>query len=313
MRVLITGAGGFIGGHLLTELSRKGFETSGLVRRPATAHGINVFQCDLTDQARLSEVIGKSRPDLIVHSAAAANSSYCEQNPAAAASDNVIATQNLCQAALAAGNPIPVIHISTDLVFDGYESAPDGGFTEADQPRARTVYGKTKLEAEKEILEQLPNSIVFRTSLVYGPPSFGGAGMMGWLIESLRQGKSVTLFTDEWRTPVYVGDISEAVAAAVSLGYMKKTSAASNVERIIQIAGPERMTRFRFGELAAEAYGFAPVLLNPSTWAEFVQSNRDVPHRPGDVSLSIKRLLKLLKFTPRSVRDGLKGGAEAEF
>ena len=313
MRVLITGASGFVGGHLLTELSRRGLETTGLFRRRPAPAGKHILQCDMTDADRLSAVISAERPDLIVHAAAAANSSYCELNPAAAAADNVTATQNLCRAALTAVTPIPVIHLSTDLVFDDYESAPAGGFTEADQPRARTVYGKTKLEAEDRLLELLPNSIVFRTSLVYGPPSIGAAGMMGWLIGALRQEKSVTLFTDEWRTPVYVGDIAEAVAASVSLGYMKKMASTSKVERTIQLAGPERISRYRFGQIAAEVYGFSPALLRPSTRADFIQSNRDVPHRPADVSLSIRRLTGRLRIAPRSVLEGLKASAAAEY
>lgn len=305
MRVLITGAAGFVGGHLYRGLRDLGFETIGAARgaRPSAAHELHFAELSAGDAVK--QLLDRTRPDAIIHCAAAANAGFCEANPEAARADNVAAVENLCRETRPAA--LPLIHFSTDLVFDGCGDAPAGGFREDDKPQPATVYARTKLSAEQIVLNH-PAGLVLRSALVYGPPCGEASGMMGWLLGALKQERPVELFTDEWRTPISTGDIVRTAAGLLSSNYMKQ---GRPEERILNLAGSQRLSRFEFGMIAADIFGLSTKLVRAGLRSEFIKQNRDLPHRPRDVSLNVERLVDRLKFTPSSVSQGLQRMKEA--
>jgi dTDP-4-dehydrorhamnose reductase len=169
--------------------------------------------------------------------------------------------------------------VSTDLVFDG-EHAP---YREEDTPAPLSVYGKTKVTAE-EAVRSLPRGVVARLSLLYGPSLSGRPSFFDEQAAALRAGRPVTLFDNEWRTPL---DLATAARALTAL-------AASDVTGIVHIGGPQRLSRLEMGRQLAKFLGVErPNLV--------VVSRNDHPAaepRPRDTSLDSSRWRGLFPSLP---------------
>lgn len=313
MRILVTGASGFVGAHLALGLSRLGHAVISVCNRhpcalEVTVASDEVCSVDLTQKNALSSLLQKSRPDVIVHAAALANTTLCQQNPEQAHLVNVTATENiLSSVAEQNGDSSPLlIYISTDLVFDGKGSAPEHGFSEKDAPQPRSVYGVSKYHAEQVVAAYPGKSALFRLCLAYGARIGDCSGFMGWLLGGLSEGKSVTLYTDEWRTPVLLDDLVSSVARFIDLtsgcDRKRRGSLLSDYPIVYHIAGAERVSRYGFGLKVAEVFGYEHNLLVAK---EHEHIDTSVP-RAQDVSLSSEKLRKELGVHPRDALSGLR-------
>ena len=292
--LLVTGASGFVGGHLALDLANAGFRVAALggSRAPCVqvSKSVEVCErCDLSDSRQVNNLIQRLKPDAIVHCAALANASVCEKNPERAHLANVVATRNLVSA-----GDIRFIFVSTDLAFDG-AVAPKGGFLETDLPQPRSVYAKTKVEAENFVLDTASFANIVRICLVYGTQMEGRGGFLSWMRSSLEQGESVKLFTDEWRTPIFSKDVSRAIEAILA----KEDEAKAN--RVIHVAGSERISRYDFGLSYARRFGFDESQLITAKQSDFSSA---APRSP-DVSLNNKLLIDRFGVEPLSVVSAL--------
>ena len=208
MRVLITGAGGFIGRHLIRRLRRdSGASISGTYRSQSPGEeGGEWHRVDLTDAAELDRVFRLSMPDVVVHLAAMADVGTAEREPVAAAAVNVTATSEIAR--LCAEHGSRLVFASTEYVFDGKL----GFYRENDDPNPTTHYGRTKLEGEQEVERLASNWCTVRTSIVYGWPAPGRRNFVPWLVERLRAGQTYEGSTEVLRTPVYVGHLVDGIA-----------------------------------------------------------------------------------------------------
>jgi len=150
--------------------------------------------------ARVADVA----PDLIVHAGAWADVDGCELDPARARAVNVEGTRSVVAAADAVG--AHVVHLSTDLVFDGTKAGP---YTEADEPHPISVYGATKLAAEHEVGSA---HTIVRTSWVCGEP---GADMVHTVLALARSEEPLRFVTDQVGRPTFTVDL---VPALLDLG-----------------------------------------------------------------------------------------------
>jgi dTDP-4-dehydrorhamnose reductase len=265
MRILITGASGQLGAYLLRELHGTGDTVcawSGTCG--GELFGKPLRPVNLTDHEAVVEAFHDARPNVIVHAGAMAAVSDCYRDPVTARLVNINGTQRLAE--LAAENGARLILVSTDMVFDGEQ----GHYRESDAPRPLSVYGQTKVAAERLTLT-VPRHVVVRVSLLFGPSLIGRPTFFDQKVAALRDRKPRTLFTDEWRTP-----LSLAVAARGLL-----TVARSDVTGLLHLGGPERLSRYEMGQrlaayLKSEASVFVPVN----------RENAPSPEpRPRDVSL----------------------------
>lgn len=300
-RILVTGASGFVGAHLILALAAEGFSVTAVRGNSWTSRRVDdaadaVASCQLEDLTMVRDLIDAAQPEIIIHAAGLTDVASCEADPVKAAAANVSTTRNLLSALPTEGIPIPFIFFSSDHVF-GNKIPPPGGFTEDSAPAPCSVYGDTKCKAEALVLKY-ERGVVLRTSLVYGPPIGTRRGFLGWLHGSLEEGKEVSLFEDEYRTPILMSDLSKGILKladnALELG--------QELPRILHVAGSERISRYAFGERLAETFGFAPSLLKKIRLG-------DPPlnaHRPRDVSLNIARLKDLFDVHPLPVREGLR-------
>jgi dTDP-4-dehydrorhamnose reductase len=206
--LLVTGGAGYLG----AELRRQAAAALATWHRTRIENGI---QLDVRDEEATMRCFLKHGPDVVVHTA------YMMGD----ADTNVRGAHNVALAAHRVGARL--IHLSTDLVFDGEHGAP---YTEDDEPRPVMEYGQQKLEAEQLVARVHPEAAIVRTSLLYGPPD----GPQ----EALSRRDDVEFYSDEIRSPIRV----RALAAAL-LELANREFAG-----ILHLAGPEALSRSDFAE-----------------------------------------------------------------
>lgn len=260
-RVWVTGAGGLIGSWFI-KTSPKGTQTVALSRP----------DLDLTDGAAVRERFKHERPDIVVHCAAMSRSPACEANPDLARKVNVEVTRQLSELLESAR----LVFFSTDLVFDGAR----GNYTEDAAPHPLGVYAETKAEAERVVL-QGANHVIIRTSLNGGPSPTRDRGFNEQMLNAWRAGRSLRLFFDEFRSP-----ISAEVTARATWELALNAPAG-----IYHVAGAERLSRLRIGELLAARWPD----VNPTIETTSLKEYKGAPRAP-DTSLNCDKAQGFLSF-----------------
>ena len=259
----ITGAGGLIGSYLVR--TAKAFAPQFRVLAPLRQ------ELDLTDFPAVRSFFRAQRPSLIIHCAALSRSPDCEAQPALARKLNVEVTDLLAE--LAAN--IKLIFFSTDLVFDGCE----GNYDEKARVNPLSVYSATKVAAEECVLAN-PRHTVIRTSLNGGVSPTGDRGFNEQLRREWAAGKTVKLFTDEFRSPTG----AEVTARAVwELAGQGRTG-------LFHVAGRERLSRWQIGQLMAARLKNSPPM-EAASLREYAG-----PRRAPDTSLNCAKAQAGLSF-----------------
>jgi dTDP-4-dehydrorhamnose reductase len=195
MKVIITGAGGLVGGCLARRLKR---EHEVLAPRRA--------ELNVTDAAAVTRFIDEERPRLVVN-CAVLGVDECERDPEAARAVNADATRALAAAAALAGAEF--LHFGTNYVFDGEGREP---YDERDEPRPLNVYGRTKEEGERAAFKANPRSYVVRTSWVFGA---GKESFLSTAHRELAAGRRVRAISDTWASVTFVEDLAARVEEIV--------------------------------------------------------------------------------------------------
>ena len=287
MRLLITGLNGFVAGSIVAH-ARKNWEVHGadIEKTIGLPADIRAYQLDLMDSDKLSLLFNHVKPDAVIHTAAIANIDTCEYNKELAWRVNVEITQTLAELCRKSG--AKMIVCSTDTVFDGKK----GFYTEKDTPHAVNHYAKTKIEAERIVLDASPRNIVVRLSLVMGLPVMGkGNSFLADTIEKLKKGESVKFPENEIRTPVDV----------ITVGSALSELAGCNYGGIVHLSGNTRINRYLMAVGIAETLGYNPGLIQP-TDSNAMEGRAP---RPNDASMKNDLAKKLLHTTMRSLAEGL--------
>ena len=164
-------------------------------------------QLDLAKPDQIREQIRAHRPDLIINAAAHTAVDQAESEPDAAFAINAIAPGILAQEAKALG--IPLIHYSTDYVFDGSKPAP---YTEADTPNPLSVYGQSKLAGEQAIAAAGGQYLILRTSWVY---SNQGKNFLLTMQRLLQEKPQMRIVADQIGAPTWAGTIAGSTRALI--------------------------------------------------------------------------------------------------
>ena len=267
----VTGAAGLIGGYLLKTASRWApqWEVRGLVRADA----------DLTDAAQVQALWHRHRPDLIIHCAALSRTGACEQDPANARLINVDATRRLADLA----GRIPFIFLSTDQVFDGTK----GQYVETDPVNPLNVYGRTKAEAERAVLEN-PRHAVMRVALTAGMSQTRDRSFVEDMVRAAAKGTTLTLFTDEFRCPITAGAVARALWEF----------AAKPGPGLYHVGGRDRLSRWEIGRLLTRLYPELASAIRPGRLADY-----QGPRRPADLSMRSDRIQSHLSFRLPGLRQ----------
>lgn len=196
MKVLITGQHGQVSRELQLQLQGLG-ELIVLGRD----------QLDLANVDQIRQQIQAHRPDLIINAAAHTAVDQAESEPDAAFAINAIAPGVLAEEAKALG--IPLIHYSTDYVFDGSKPAP---YTEADTPNPLGVYGQSKLAGEEAIAAVGGEYLILRTSWVY---SSHGKNFLLTMQRLLQEKPQMRIVADQIGAPTWAGSIARSTRALI--------------------------------------------------------------------------------------------------
>jgi len=187
-KIVIVGAGGRLGAALVREYARD-FEVV----------GFNHAQLDLGAPEQLRTTLGSLDFETLINAAAQTNVDRCEIHHEEAFALNAEAPRLL--AAICRAKNARFIHISTDYVFDGQKREP---YTEEDEAQPISVYGKSKREGERSVLEENDRALIVRVSWVFGPdrPSFIDA-----ILKKAREEEEISAIADKYATPTYTLDI----------------------------------------------------------------------------------------------------------
>src|SRR5688500_18375890 len=236
---------------------------------------------DVRDADAVARLVDEARPAAVIHTA------YSESGDDEACAVNVDGSRNVARAAAAAGARL--VHVSTDLVFDGSLGRP---YTEDDEPRPVLDYGRQKLAAEEAVREALPGALVIRTSLIYGGPEPSRHERV------VLDVPGISFFTDEIRSPVQVGDLA---AALLEL-------AESNDTGILHLAGTDGVSRYEFARLLAMAAGHDPNALASGLAAEHpsprpLDCRLDSSRARARVGVKLRGAREVLARPPTETRD----------
>jgi len=192
MRVMIFGATGLLGQALLREWAGDGVV------------GLSSRDADIRDAGRVRDVVGKARPDWIVLAAAYTDVDGCETNQERAFAVNRDGAVNVAEAAKSVGARL--LFLSSDYVFDGRKTSP---YETEDARNPQSVYGRSKAEAEVQLLELLPECCIARTSWLFG---MGGKCFPDTILKLAASRPALDVVNDQRGCPTYSVDLARAIA-----------------------------------------------------------------------------------------------------
>lgn len=195
MKILLLGKSGLLGQALYKTLS-------GFYEISAPDHQ----ECDVTDKKNLEKQIAGVNPNIIINGTGYTAVDDAETHKKEAFKLNSEAVKNLAQ--ISKSKNIPLMHFSTDYVFNGEKK----GYGESDSPSPVSVYGTSKAEGEKELMKNADKFWLIRTAWLYGP---GGKNFVDTVINFARknEGKPLKIVNDQIGNPTLSLDLAQAVLA----------------------------------------------------------------------------------------------------
>lgn len=276
--MLVTGGSGYLGSRVV-ELARIDWVVAATyLTRRMVMRGVVWQRLDLRDESAVAALLERVRPAVVVHTAAA--------NPGLGLdfeATNVVGSRNVARAARACGARL--IHLSTDVLFDGEK----GNYSEEDPPSPVTPYGRSKALAEEAVHASGAEAVIVRTSLIYGwRPRLDRHTRR--IVDGLRGGTPVRLFTDELRCPSWVESLAAAVVELAGRDYTG----------VLHVAGAQVLSRYDFGVRLARFHGLDPGPIAPAV------SRESGLRRPLDCTLDSSRARSLLSTPLPGVDEVLR-------
>ena len=257
-RVLILGINGQLGTAFSDYVSRY----YSVINRESE----DFVDIDVTDRSALNKIISTTSPDYLINCAAVTNVDLCERDKELAYDVNVNGIKNIISST---SNDVKIIHISTDYIFDGNKEI----YTEADPPNPLSYYGKTKLESENILRGSNRNYLIIRTSVIFGASH---NNFYRWVLESLSNGKEISVVTDQVSNPTWTWSLSEAIYKSII----------SNLEGVYHYAGEEIISRYDFAKKIAKRNNLDPNKIKPILTSDLNQLAR----RPRFSSLDTEKI-----------------------
>lgn len=195
MRVLITGARGQLGHDVARAAIDHGYAALALPRS----------RLDITDAETVNQAIDDNHPDLVINCAAYTAVDRAEQEPQLAFAVNRDGPANLAVAC--ARQAIPLIHVSTDYVFDGEKQT---AYTETDPVNPINIYGRSKAAGEEEVQQKSDRFIILRTAWVFGAH---GRNFVQTLLRLGQERQTIRVVADQFGCPTFTGSLADALMA----------------------------------------------------------------------------------------------------
>jgi len=285
-KILITGGSGLLGQYLNLAASKKFNIHSTYKSNTGNCIEFSSSKIDIRNEIDLERHFVEFQPHIVIHAAAITNPILKENQTTKDYFDtNVTATKRIAE--LCSKHKSKLIYISSDLVYAGYR----GSFLKENGKLIPTsLYAETKLVGESKVEESSKNYLILRTALLYGIGLNHSRCHFHFMYDELKNKRPVNLFTDQYRTPISLNDAARIIIDLVSLDLKNE---------IINIGGPERVSRYEMGEMLCEIGGLDKNLLKKITMD-------DIPNFPKveDVSLNTEKL-RGLGFKTRSIEENI--------
>ena len=269
-RVVVLGAEGRLGRHLVDSFTRAGDDVTAV---PRTA-----FDLANPDPA----VITQARPEVVINAAAWTDVDGCAVDPQRARLLNGSAAGSIAEAARAVGAVI--VQISTNEVFDGRS---DRAYREDDSPNPLNPYGASKLLGEQAVAAASPEHLIVRTAWLFGPSGESFVTRIRRAAMAARDaGRPLDVVADEWGNPTWTPDVASSIVRAV----------AASRRGILHLAGEPASSRYEWAEVALRGWH---VELRRVTSDRFVRAST-VPRRAVlDTSLATRLGHPVMEWRPR--------------
>ena len=291
MKILITGSNGLLGQKLVAALRHDPdvqlIATSRGADRTPIPLGPQYRSMDITVQAEVEEVFAATMPQVVIHTAAMTNVDACELDPAACQLQNVTATGHLVQAAKRHG--CHFIHLSTDFIFDGM----NGPYAEEDVPAPLSVYGQSKLDSERVVMEAgLAKWAIARTIIVYGiAEGLSRSNVVLWAKSALEKGQPIKVVDDQWRMPTLAEDLADGCIRIAKRG----------ATGIYNLSGPDGMSILELVQRVGAFFHLDTSVVTPVKSDSLGQPAR----RPPRTGFVLDKARRELGYAPHGLEEGL--------
>ena len=283
-KILIIGASGLVGSTVANYAS-KNYDLH-LVNNKTdfSLQNFPVSKIDLIkNQSDILELIKDYRPDFVVHAVAYPSVDFCESNKQMADILHVKITDDIAKTCSNIGSRI--IYFSTDAVFDGKLSRK---YTENDLPNPINHYGKTKLNAEKILLENDTN-IVLRTTVIYG--WHAKSRFTNWVLNSLKNSQKIHAFTDQFNTPTLVDDMAKAILQIFT----------KDKFGLFNAVGATCLSRYQFALKLADRFNLDKNLIIPTSSV----GKKQIAPRPPNGCLDNSKIVNDIGFKFSDIDTGI--------
>ena len=280
-RLLVTGANGQLGRELMRRGAPRGFAVVGRGRS----------ELDITDGTAVARAIDESAADLVVNAAAYTAVDQAEGEPDKAFAVNAEAPRLLAKACAARG--LPLIHVSTDYVFDGAKAQ---GYVEDDPVVPLGVYGASKEAGERAIREELPAHVILRTAWVYSAHS---RNFVLTMLQLAAKQDVLRVVGDQRGSPTAAGDLAEAILTIAG-----RLDGTSGQHGTFHFAGSGVTSWAGFAQAVMDLClppGRPAPAIVPITTAEFPRPAR----RPANSVLLCGKIGRVYQIEPRPWREAL--------
>jgi dTDP-4-dehydrorhamnose reductase len=285
VKLLVTGASGLLGTRICQLAAKQNYEVYSAHSEHIPQFGTPI-KLDITDGTALKQIFDKTKPDVVVHSAALSDVDKCEKEKDLAWKINVESTSNIAQ--LCHKHNCFLVYVSTDYVFNGEK----GDYKEKEQTAPINNYGLTKLKGEEEIKQSRAEYCIARTSVIYGSiPARGKVNFALWLIERLRKREEAKTVIDQWNSPTLNTNLAEMILEIVE----------KRIAGTFHLAGATRLSRHEFAQKIAETFNLDENLLRPTLSGEMPWMAK----RPRDTSLNVEKAKQNLKNKPLQISEAL--------
>jgi dTDP-4-dehydrorhamnose reductase len=279
MRVIVLGSNGLLGSSLIPHLRLCGHEVLGNAR-----NGEGDAQVELTDATQVNTVFSKIMPDVIVNLAALTNVDECERNPQYAYQANVRIVENLSKWMQGNGNACHLVQISTDQVYDGFGSHAEDDIT------LSNVYGFSKYAGE--LVAATVSSTIVRTNF-FGPSQCPArSSLTDWLVQSLKQGESITVFDDVRFSPLSLRRLVEILEQLI----VRKQ------QGVFNLGSREGMSKADFAFTLAEVLG----LSNKNMTRGTLDAINFTAYRPKNMCMDSSHFEKIFDVRLPTLQEEIK-------
>ena len=275
--ILLTGSYGQLG-VVCEEYLNKHFKVYSTARTAKNKR----FLLDISSRQSVKRVLENVQPDIILNLAAMTDVDRCESEPGIAKKYNLNGLINLCD-----GFDGHIIQISTDYVFDGKK----GPYDENDSTNPISVYGRTKLLAEEFLINSNQNYTIIRTNVLYGFTDNTKASFLQWVINSLKDSKSIRIVKDQWNNPTSTNSLARFILNIAS----------TSTYGLYHYADGGLMNRYEFAQLIGKVFHLDRSLIQPILTSELNQ----IAPRPMLSGLKTRKIEEELGIKPPLVETCL--------